>query len=589
MEQIRELSSLLRELSGNIIRICHYFKKQQFYGGTMAGKELWQDIAEVVELLSAHLDAINGEEPIADMEGILYILQNLQEAQESGDYVLLSDLYELQLLPLLTTIQERLVTASGVCVDDELLKKNVMSCMEKNPQLVCSLFSDTVIQECQTQGLFTDAGMEEVVSLVEKCISAGYTVETTSSGYLTAAVQENDHLFYLHTNGQIVQEAMLQAEEWLNQGQLEYSFYGLGMGYPYLEMLSMDDNISLTVVEMNKELLILAFAFAPIWKLFESGRFELVYDPTGHRMERMTLGLAKECGFYVFYPALRGIRKVARREQLEAYFVDESSVRTHSRNMLGNFRKNTKISAGSIEDLEGKIRGRKVIIVAAGPSLDRNMMALKKRSSDTVLIAVGTVLRKLLDAGIRPDYTIIIDSGRTTYRQIQGIEDCNVPLIFLSTAYSKILEDYQGEKYLLCQNGFEPAQELAARNNWKTVESGGSVATTALDLALRSAAEKIIFAGLDLAYTDGVDHAGGTAYQAEIVKDTGLMVPGVNGTMVATGKNLKMYLNWIEQRLAKRTEEEKRIPVIDATEGGALKRGMEVGRLEEVLVSSGKK
>ncbi len=583
MEQIRELSISLRELSGNVIRICHYLKKQQIYRGTNAGKELWQDIAEVIELLSSHLDAINGEAPIADMEGLLLVLQNLQEAQEREDYVLLSDLYELQLMPIMTAIQERLVTALGVCVDDALLKKNVMCCMKQNPQLLYSLFSENVIQECQEPGLLTDAGMAEVVSMVERIVSAGYVVEPTSSGYLTAAVQEDGHLYYLHTNGQIIQEALLQAEEWLNQGQLDYSFYGLGMGYPYLEMLSIDDNISVTVVEMNKELLILAFVFAPVWRLYESERFKLIYDPTGHRMERMTLGLTEESGFYVFYPALRGIQKAERRQQLEAYFVDESSVRIHSRNMLGNFRKNKKISCANIQDLEEKFRGREVIIVAAGPSLDRNMMALKNRSADTILMAVGTVLHKLLDAGILPDYTIVIDSGKPTYRQIQGIENCGVPMIFLSTVYSRIPEEYQGEKYLLCQKGFEPAEELAKRNGWDTVESGGSVATTALDLALRLSASKIIFAGLDLAYTGGMDHAGDTAYQAEVVKDTGLMVPGVNGTKVATGKNLKIYLNWIEQRLANRTEQEKKIPVIDATEGGALKRGMEVRRLEEIL------
>lgn len=582
-KQIQELSICLRELLGNLQRSCYYFRKQQIYRGVMVGQELWQDIARVIEKISVHLDEINGEDSVVDIEGLLTILRNLQEAQENGDYVLLSDLYELQLIPIITSIQERLVVVLGVHVDEINLRKNILSCADHNFQILQSLFSNSVIHECLNEEILTDKAMQEVVSQVEKCIADGYVVEPTSSGYLTAAVREEDHLFYLHTNGQIIQEAILQAEEWLNQGQLDYSFYGLGMGYPFLEMLSMDDNVSVTVVEMNRNLLFLAFVFAPLWKLFESGRFELVYDPTGHRMERMELGLTKEKGFYVFYPALHGVQRAAWRGQLESYFVEESSVRIHGRSMMGNFRKNREVSFGNIQDLSEKFQGREVIIVAAGPSLDKNMLTLKKRNPDILILAVGTVLHKLLDAGIRPDYVIMIDSGRPTYRQIEGIERCGVPLIFLSTLYSKILEEYQGEKYLLCQKGFAPAEELAAQNGWQTVESGGSVATVALDLMLRLSVKKIIFVGLDLAYTDGVDHAKGTAYRAKVVNGTRLMVPGVDGSDVETGKNLKIYLHWIEQRLAARIGGEKQIPVIDATEGGALKQGMELCRLEEVL------
>lgn len=584
--QIQTLNGSLRKLIGYLEKSSYYFKKQQIYRGVMVGKELWQEIPEVLELLAAHIEEINGEEPVIDMNGVLLCLQSIQEAQEKGDYVLLSDLYELQLMPALVSVQERIAAALGVIVDEKNLQKNVKYCAQRNSQLLYSIMPDSVIKECLEGDTLSDSGMDTVVSLVEKCMASGCTVEPTSSGYLTMTIQEKGHPFYLHTNGRIVTEAVLQAEEWLSQEKMSYTFYGLGMGYPYIEMLTMDDNIAVKVIEMNRELLILAFVFAPLWMLFQDERFELVYDPTGHRLERMQLGLDEDNGFFIFYPALHGIKKMQYRERLEIYFMEESSVRIHSRNMLGNFKKNIAVTSGNIQDLREKIQNRDVIIAAAGPSLDRNMMTLKERGEETVLLAVGTVLQKLLRAGIRPDYVIMIDSGQPVYRQIQGLEDCNIPLIFLSTVYSKIPKEYQGEKYILCQQGFAPAERLAEHYGWQTVESGGSVATTALDLCLRLSARRIIFVGLDLAFTGGVDHAEDTAYQTEVAKDTGIMVQGVNGKEIMTGQNLKIYLDWIEHRLEMRTEEERNVDIIDATEGGAFKAGMKHTTLKAALTET---
>ena len=221
--------------------------------------------------------------------------------------------------------------------------------------------------------------------------------------------------------------------------------------------------------------------------------------------------------------------------------------------------------------------------MAAGPSLDKNIDKLRQKREGIILLAAGTVLKKLLAAGIRPDFVIMLDANPTVYSQIQGAEDCMVPLLFLSTACSRVTQNYQGEKYMLCQKGFAPAEELAGENGWMLIESGGSVITAALDLCLRLRVKRIIFAGLDLAYTDSLDHASGTCDRAKVVQDTGILVDSVDGGKIATGKNLKVYLDWIERRIAQRAGEEKEIPILDATEGGARKKGMEIATLAQVM------
>lgn len=584
IEELKSLKEEVRFAIRQINRFSYFSRKQQFYYSNQIMVELWDRLPQIVELLSKHLEALNEDSVIFDLEGLACALQEIQKAQIAKDYVLLVDLYELQLLPVLIAVEEKIVMAMGVQIDETLLQKNIVSSYHKNPQLLYSLFPEDVIKEClQEQKELSNPCMEQIVSSVEKCISQGYTVEPTSSGYDTVAVKEGEHLYYMHSNGSVTTEAMQLAQEWIAQEKEEYTFYGLGFGYAYLEMLEADHNLSIRVFEANRELLILAMVFAPLWQLLEEERFELIYDPTGHKLKKDVLQITGDCGMYIFYPALKGLRKKALREQLESYFIEESSVRTQTRSLTGNFKKNSRVEAGNIQELQEHFKGKKVVIVAAGPSLDKNIGALKEKTEGTLILAAGTVLKKLLREQIIPDYVIMTDANKNVYRQIEDIEDCDVPLLFLSTVYSRVVQKYRGKKYMLCQSGFAPAEELAEKQGWALVNSGGSVMTVALDLCLRLQVSQIIFAGLDLAYTDQMDHAAGTADQAAVVQETGILVDAVNGGKIATGKNLKLYLDWIENRLAIRTERECQISVIDATEGGACKKGMEQMTLQQAM------
>ena len=114
-----------------------------------------------------------------------------------------------------------------------------------------------------------------------------------------------------------------------------------------------------------------------------------------------------------------------------------------------------------------------------------------------------------MQEGIRPDAIIITDPQPHMYKQIEGLDTENIPLILLSTASASVINAYKGDLYVAYQKGYQPAEEMAESLNAETFETGGSVTTTALDIALKFGAENIIFVGVDLAYTDGSSHAKG--------------------------------------------------------------------------------
>jgi hypothetical protein len=85
-----------------------------------------------------------------------------------------------------------------------------------------------------------------------------------------------------------------------------------------------------------------------------------------------------------------------------------------------------------------------------------------------------------------------------------------------------------------------------------TVETGGSVSTTALDILIRMGAEPVVLVGLDLAFPGDRLHAGGTFYgdfQAGLAG--GELVANNKGGLVATSKILNIYRRWVEKRISR--------------------------------------
>mgnify|MGYP003311426870 CR=1 FL=1 len=80
-------------------------------------------------------------------------------------------------------------------------------------------------------------------------------------------------------------------------------------------------------------------------------------------------------------------------------------------------------------------------------------------------------------------------------------------------------------------------------------ETGGSVTTLALEIALRLGATSIYLLGVDLAYPNGISHATGT--MDRMGRDTNGMkrVKSVNGDWVYTDLLFDSYRNWIESKI----------------------------------------
>lgn len=229
-------------------------------------------------------------------------------------------------------------------------------------------------------------------------------------------------------------------------------------------------------------------------------------------------------------------------------------------------------------------KGTPAIIVAAGPSLDKNIEQLKPLTKKAVVISVGTSLRPLLKKGIKPHFVVTLDASNDVHAQFQGVDDvrgvwllaeiCLSPKL-VSKFYPDVSFFYSMHNpfihYLFEKKCFEETY----------IESGGSVANSALDIARKFGCNPIIFVAQDLCLEGARSHAAGTMHEDERYVPEGVnyvTLPGNYEKEVKSFRNFFTFLRWTENFISKNPG----IEFINATAGGAKIEGTKLATLDEL-------
>ncbi len=536
-----------------IDKTIHYFRMQNYDPALRLLAEITGELSVLIEDLLNDIEYISANIYPVDAEYILNVLNGLLKAQESKDYIYLVDLFEIHVITLLTKIQEGILVKFGLPFDENKYLDNINAISELKLDFISEL---TPLKE------------------TAKLLGNGYSIDPTSSGLPTIAIEKEEDRYYLHSNHLVENEAFLLANSWYNLDKDTYIVYGLGLGYHITQLASLDDNSLIDVYESDINIINLACMFADLKDIILRPNVKLIYDPRYIGLIDRISKLKDNEEFVMHHPSVRNIKDSEVREELEGYFIQQSSIRNQIHLLNGNFKHNIKNFDYSVDKLKNNFRDKDLYIIAAGPSLDKNINRLKAVSEEGIILATGTVFRKLMKEGIVPDYVIVSDANQRVYAQIRGLEDNKVPMLFLSTAYKGFADNYKGDKYIIMQNGYSKAEDFARDNNLNLYETGGSVATLALEIGIRLECKRIIFLGLDLAYTDDCVHASGTSRRD--LNDNSDLIETVDiyGKPIKTTRVLTIYRKWIEERIKDVTN----IEIIDATEGGVKIKGMIYGQ-----------
>lgn len=286
---------------------------------------------------------------------------------------------------------------------------------------------------------------------------------------------------------------------------------------------------------------------------------------------------------------IKKIHDVARANRIEfntQNVFSGVSVKNYLNNLIYtvNGYKTTQLVDVIPQDIPG-------IVVAAGPSLNKNIKELKKAKGKAFIIAVDTAVKPLLKEGIIPDMFAIVD-GEKPLSLIEQEEAKRIPLFCTLVSASEILNYHTGMK-IFFNEGFRYAEKIYARSNaiFGNVPTGGSVATNAFSLLYKIGIKRIILVGQDLALTGNKTHADGTFQEKMDQIDTSgcIMVEGNCEKEVPTRGDFQNYLKWYHDRVKGCKERIEGFHVINATEGGAKIEGTEIMTLEDAIERECKK
>lgn len=221
------------------------------------------------------------------------------------------------------------------------------------------------------------------------------------------------------------------------------------------------------------------------------------------------------------------------------------------------------------------------IVVSAGPSLNKNIVELRKAKNKAFIVAVDTAVKPLVKAGIIPDLYVVVD-GLKPIELLDFEEAKRIPLMPSLSSAKEIMANHTGKK-IFFNEGEMLAFQLMVMNGipFSNVACGGSVACSAFSLVYKLGFSRIILVGQDLALTYNKTHADGTFKEKMDVIDTRYcqMVPGNCEKMVPTRADYKMYLDWFNYYIAGC----EGIHVMNATEGGAKIENTEIINLKDAI------
>lgn len=192
-----------------------------------------------------------------------------------------------------------------------------------------------------------------------------------------------------------------------------------------------------------------------------------------------------------------------------------------------NIRKNMEgaLVCHNAKSYENQFKDEPVLVINAGPSLDRDLPLVRKLRNKFRIICVDTALRACLHSEVRPDLVVSLDSQLDNLRDFLGKTRSESDLFLELTAQPGIRNIQKGRVFLFhtkkhLKETLTGVDEDFIESRYRPFlekypdatgfQTGGSVSATALDIALYSGASRIIFMGQDLGYTSGKIYCKGT-------------------------------------------------------------------------------
>ena len=285
-----------------------------------------------------------------------------------------------------------------------------------------------------------------------------------------------------------------------------------------------------------------------------------------------------------------------------------------------------KYQLKKLSDYKDALKDFPAIIVSAGPSLSKNIDALKNVKDKAVLFCVGTALGTLYKNGITPDFVNVIERVNTSHHYNLPVSK-DISFICEQFTESSYIDIPFKERFLTNSLENDDARWFLekAEADFVPFETKGTVAYHALYSAYYLGCNPIILIGQDLAYSNGSCYSKGSkfedlecifdvtenkykivakdfdkfknAYCASVDWDEDkklekvkqrletfnqnlVTVPGQDNNLLPTDSVYSLFINYMQDFAARHKDERK---LFNSSIGGALIKGFEIVPINEIF------
>lgn len=428
----------------------------------------------------------------------------------------------------------------------------------------------------------------------EKELNYEFGTKQSRDGNLYTIIKKDNQEYRLNSPYKPEEEAL----RWSEQFQLEKGcvirMFGFGNGY-FVKAIQkkISENDHFLIIEPSIEVLEYAFMNFDLTEILENKQTEIylwneMYKEFCNAINSYINWMILNRRIYCEHPKYdklfedeyRNYLKKQRTIDLDTLLDRNTEIKMGQRS-VDNILNNLKFIKDSrlVNDLIHMIpKDIPIIIVASGPSLDKNVDYLNQAKGHAVIVACDSALRSLIKHQVIPDFVITIDPNKAHFHFKEcGFE--NIPIITNLVSSHQVLSMNKRTKIWYNDGIFE--QELYRRCG-KMVSilgnCGGCVATTAFAIFTNLGCKRIILVGQDLAYEGDVSHTGGR--KSPFKDNIDRFVQGNKGEMLRSRFDWVAYLDWFENKIKRMNG---KIEVINATEGGAKIEGTIFMPLQETI------
>lgn len=437
----------------------------------------------------------------------------------------------------------------------------------------------------------------------------GWRVSAARSGEPTVRLGET----YLHSRYDPRREAQRLCDQLADAVAQPTAllFYGFGLGYLVEAFAQRLPGLPMVVVEASAEAFAAALEARDLrgllgkanirWHVGESPEATLMsvqdLPLAGAQVVRLRPAVEADAVYYRRLDAL--LQSLLDKREVNANTLQRFG-RLWVRNLLANLER--FIAHPGIGELSGLFRGVPALLLAAGPSLDELLPHLRRLRERMLIVAVDTSHRFCLREAVEPDLLVSVDPQYWNTRHLDWLPLDRVILVCESAVNPRLFHA-PGQTAAYFVSSFFPLGQLLERTIGErgAVGAGGSVSTTAWDVARLVGAAPIYLAGLDLGFPDGRTHARGAFFEERLHTFAGRLSPAEQGIftylgeagpvslpnnaggLTLTDRRMLIYKAWFEDQLKQQPPPGSRHASFTLSARGLRIEGLPAASLAECL------